>query len=48
MAILKVAPQSFLTMRDLDPDMAPALKISPSKTNMAAQYDHTISIKRGV
>ena len=31
MAIVKVAPESFL-----DPNMVQALKISPSKTNMAA------------
>ena len=43
MAIVKVAPESFL-----DPNMVQALKISPSKTNMAAQYNHMIHIKRGM
>ena len=43
MAIVKVASESFL-----DPNMMQALKISPSKTNMAAQYNHMIHIKRGM
>ena len=43
MAIVKVAPESFL-----DPNMVQALKISPSKTNMAAWYNRMIHIKRGM
>ena len=43
MAIVKVAPESFL-----EPNMVQALKISPSKTNMAASYNCMIHIKRGM
>lgn len=43
--VLRWLYRVFFTARDLVPNMARAIKISLSKTIMAARYDRTIHIK---